>query len=75
VYKSLQEGAISGSLGHQKLFSQLVGDYTERQQIDTNIQAKIVVFSPGKMPDDVREKRERETDENGVQIIDTTFDD
>jgi len=76
VYKSLQEGAISGSLGHQKLFSQLVGDYTERQQIDHNVKAKIVVFSPtpGVIPEDVREKRERETDKDGVQIIDTTFD-
>jgi len=56
VYKSLQEGAISGSLGHQKLFSQLVGDYTERQQIDHNLKAKIVVFSPSNIiPDDVKE--------------------
>jgi len=75
VYRSLRDRAISGSGFHQKLYSQLVGDYTERQQIDHNVKAKIVVFSPGKMPDDVREKRERETDEHGVQIIDTTFDD
>jgi len=74
VYRSLRDRAISGSGFHQKLFSQLVGDYTERQQIDHKLQAKMVLFSPGKMPDDVREKRERETDEHGVQIIDTTFD-
>ncbi len=74
VYKSLQERAIEGSLGHQKLFSQLVGDYTERQQIDHNVKAKMVLFSPGKMPDDVRKEREAEEDEHGVQIIDTTFD-
>jgi len=75
VSKSLVDGAISGAHADRKLFFQLTGDLVERQQIDTNIKAKIVVFSPGKMPDDVREKRERETDEHGVQIIDTTFDD
>jgi len=75
VYKSLQERAISGSGFHQKLFSQLVGDYTERQQIDHKLQAKMVLFSPGKMPEDIRKEREAEQDEHGVQIIDTTFDD
>ena len=75
VYRSLRDRAISGSGFHQKLYSQLVGDFTERQQVDHNVKAKIVVFSPGKMPEDIREKRERETDEHGVQIIDTTFDD
>lgn len=75
VYKSLQERAISGSGFHQKLYSQLVGDYTERQQIDHNVKAKIVVFSPSSvMPDDIRKEREAEEDEHGVQIIDTTFD-
>jgi len=74
VYKSLQERAISGSGFHQKLFSQLVGDYTERQQVDHNVKAKMVLFSPGKMPEDIRKEREAEQDENGVQIIDTTFD-
>ena len=74
VSKSLVDGAISGAHADRKLFFQLTGDLVERQQIDTNIKAKIVVFSPGKMPEDIREKREKETDENGVQIIDTTFD-
>jgi len=75
VYKSLLDRAISGSGFHQKLYSQLVGDYTERQQVDHNIKAKIVVFSPSSiMPEDIRKEREAEEDENGVQIIDTTFD-
>jgi len=75
VYKSLQERAMSGSFNHQKLYSQLVGDYTERQQIDHNVKAKIVVFSPSSvMPEDIRKEREAEEDEHGVQIIDTTFD-
>ncbi len=76
VYKSLQERAISGSYNHQKLFAQLTGDLVERQQVDHNIQAKIVVFSPGNViPDDVKEIRAKERDKDGVQIIDTTFDD
>jgi len=74
VTKSLVNGAISGKGIQQKLYYQLTGDLVERQQVDHNVKAKIVVFSPGKMPDDVREKRERETDKDGVQIIDTTFD-
>jgi len=74
VYKSLQERAISGSLGHQKLFSQLVGDYTERQQVDHTVQAKIVVFSPGKIPQDLVDEYAEQVDENGVQIIDHEFD-
>ena len=76
VYKSLLEGAISGSAAHTKLFAQLTGDLVEHHKVDHNIKAKIMVFSPSSvMPDDVREKREKETDEHGVQIIDTTFDD
>ena len=74
VSKSVVEGAMSGTAAQQKLYFQLTGDLVERQQVDHNLKAKIVVFSPGKMPDDIREKRERETDEHGVQIIDTTFD-
>jgi len=76
VYKSLQERAISGSGFHQKLYSQLVGDYKEHHKVDHNIQAKIVVFSPtpGIIPEDIKEKKEREKDKDGVQIIDTTFD-
>jgi len=74
VSKSVVEGAMSGTSADKKLYFQLTGDLVEEQQVDHNVKAKIVVFSPGKMPDDVREKREKETDENGVQIIDTTFD-
>jgi len=75
VTKSLVEGAISGTHADRKLFFQLTGDLVERQQVDHKLQAKMVLFSPGKMPDDIREQREKETDEHGVQIIDTTFDD
>ncbi len=58
VSKSVVEGAMSGTSADKKLYFQLTGDLVERQQIDHKLQAKIVVFSPGKMPDDVREKRE-----------------
>ncbi len=71
VYNSMSERAISGSYAHQKLFAPLTGDLVERQQIDTNIKAKIVVFSPGSViPKDVQEEFDRQKDENGVQIID-----
>jgi len=76
VYNSMIERAISGSAAHTKLFAQLTGDLVERQQVDHNVKAKIVVFSPSSvMPEDIRKEREAEEDENGVQIIDTTFDD
>ncbi len=75
VYDSMTKRALSGSLGHQKLYSQLVGDYTERQQINHNLGAKIVVFSPGNViPDDVKEIREKERDKDGVQIVDMSMD-
>ena len=76
VSKSVVEGAMSGTSADKKLYFQLTGDLVEKQQVDHNVQAKIMVFSPSTsiMPADVREKRERETDEHGVQIIDTTFD-
>ena len=74
VYRSLRNGAISGTHADRKLFFQLTGDLVERQQINHNLKSMITVFSPGKMPDDVREKRERETDEHGVQIIDLEYD-
>ncbi len=76
VYNSMRKRAISGSLGHQKLFSQLTGDLVERQQINHNLQAKIVVFSPGNViPDDVKEIRAKERDKDGVQIVDMSMDD
>jgi len=77
VYRSLRDRAISGTHADRKLFFQLTGDLVEHHKVDHNIQAKIVVFSPtpGVIPEDIREKRERETDKDGVQIIDTTFDD
>jgi len=73
VYKSLQERAIEGSLGHQKLFSQLIGDYTERQQIDHR--HAVIVSSPlsSQVPADIKrkelEQKEKDKDVIEVEII------
>jgi len=76
VSKSVVEGAMSGTHADKKLYFQLTGDLVEKQQVDHNIKAKIMVFSPSSvMPEDIRKEREAEQDEHGVQIIDTTFDD
>jgi len=74
VYNSMSERAISGSYAHQKLFAQLTGDLIERTESTQNIQAKIMVFSPTTIPEDIQELRKKERDENGVQIIDLEFD-
>jgi len=76
VSKSLVDGAISGTHADRKLFFQLTGDLVEHTRVDHNIQAKIVVFSPspGVIPEDIKEKKEREKDKDGVQIIDLDFD-
>ena len=46
-----------------------------KQEIDHKVQGQPFVFSPGIMspiiiPDDVQEEYDKQTDENGVQIID-----
>ncbi len=73
VYKSLQERAIEGSLGHQKLFSQLVGDYTERQQIEHR--HAVIVSSPlsSEIPADIKrkqlEKQKKKEEVIDVEVI------
>jgi len=74
VSKSVVNGAISGTHADRKLFFQLTGDLVERQQVDHNIQAKIVVFSPSGIPQDIQEERAKERDKDGVQIIDLEYD-
>ena len=71
VYKSLQDRAIEGSLGHQKLFSQLIGDYTERQQIDHR--HAVIVSSPlsSEIPADIKRKElEQQEKKDKEKIID-----
>jgi len=76
VYRSLRDRAISGTHADRKLFFQLTGDLVERQQVDHNVQAKIVVFSPGNIiPKDVQEIRAKERDEHGVQIVELDEED
>ena len=76
VYKSLQDQAISGSLGHQKLFSEIVGDRKDKLEIDHKVTGLFACFSPNPniMPEDIKRKR-KEMKPNGVQIIDVDLDD
>lgn len=37
VYKSLHGKAISGSLGHQELFAEIVGDNKKRVEVDHKV--------------------------------------
>jgi len=71
VYKSLQDQAISGSLGHQKLFSEIVGDVKNKLEIDHKVTGLFACFSPSPnvMPEDIKRKR-KEMKPDGVQIID-----
>ena len=76
VYKSLQERAISGSLGHQKLFSEIVGDVKNKLEINHKVTGFFACFggSPSVMPDNVKEQRKK-LKPDGVQIIDVDLDD
>ena len=76
VYKSLRDKAISGSGFHQKLFSQLVGDYKERQEIDHKVTGLFAVVGsdPNIIPKDLIEK-DKITKPDGVQIVDIEYDD
>jgi hypothetical protein len=70
VYQSLQEKAISGSLGHQKLFAEIVGDSKNRLEVDHNITGLFHVFGGStQMPAQLREEHEA-SKPNGVQLID-----
>ena len=74
VCRSLRKGAISGTHADRKLYFQLTGDLIERTESTQNMQAKIVVFSPSTIPEDIQKIREKERDKDGVQIIDLEFD-
>ena len=76
VYKSLQEKATSGSLGHQKLFSEIVGDVKNKVEVNHKVTGLFACFSPNPnvMPEDIKRKR-KEMKPNGVQIIDIDLDD
>lgn len=75
VDNSMVNGAISGSSKLIELYYKKQGEIIDRQQVDHNIQAKIVVFSPGNViPDDVKEIRAKERDKDGVQIVDMSMD-
>jgi len=76
VYSSITNKAISGSLGHQKLFSEIVGDVKNKVEIDHKVTGLFACFSPNPniMPEDIKRRR-KEMKPNGVQIIDVDLDD
>ncbi len=76
VYKSLRDKAISGSGFHQKLFSQLVGDYKERQEVDHKVTGLFAVVGsdPNIIPADIKEW-DKVNKPNGKQIIDIDYED
>jgi len=76
VYKSLREKAISGSGFHQKLFSQLVGDYKERQEVDHKVTGLFAVVGsdPNIIPKDIVEN-DKVIKPDGKQIIDIDYED
>ncbi len=76
VYKSLRDKAISGSGFHQKLFSQLVGDYKERQEVDHKMTGLFAVVGSDHniIPKDLIEK-DKIIKPDGKQIIDIDYED
>jgi aryl carrier-like protein len=74
VYDSLVKEAITGSLGHQKLFSELLGDRRNKLQIDHNVTGLFAVFSGSTIPDDYQEDLKK-MKPDGVQIVDVEIED
>jgi len=76
IYKSLQQRAISGSLGHQKLFSEIVGDRKDKVEIDHRVTGFYAIAgpSPNIIPQDIIES-DKINKPNGVQIIDVDYED
>ena len=76
VYKSLVLEAISGSLGHQKLFSEIVGDHKNKLEVDHRVIGLFAVVGPTNStpPADIQEMR-KEMKPDGVQIIDVEYED
>ncbi len=74
VYKSLTNQAITGSLGHQKLFSELLGDRRNKLQIDHKITGLFAVYSESTIPEDYHDDRKK-MKPNGVQIVDIEIED
>jgi len=76
VYSSLREKAISGSLGHQKLFSEIVGDRKDKLEIDHKITGLFAVVGPDPniIPADIKES-DKINKPDGKQLIDVTYED
>jgi len=76
VYSSLRDKAISGSLGHQKLFSEIVGDRKDKLEVDHKITGFFAVVGPSAniIPDDIVEN-DKVIKPDGKQIIDIDYED
>jgi hypothetical protein len=70
VYKSLRERAISGSLGHQKLFAEIVGDSKNKLEVNHNVTGLFAVFGGSTVIPSIIKKEDKINKPNGVQIID-----
>jgi hypothetical protein len=67
VYKSLQERAIDGSLGHQKLFAQVCGDLVEKHETKHDIGLTFVHFHD-QIPEDILEERRKAKEANVIDV-------
>jgi hypothetical protein len=74
IYRSLANKAICGSLGHQKLFSELLGDRQNKLQVDHNITGLFCVYSGSTIPEDYQDDRKK-MKPDGVQIVDIEIED
>jgi hypothetical protein len=67
VYKSLREMAIDGSLGHQKLFAQVVGDLIEKHEHKHDVGLTFVHFHD-QIPDDILEERRKAKEAKVIEV-------
>lgn len=60
VYRSLREGALSGSAQHLKLFAQLTGDLVEQQKVQHEHKIYIATPTGNVIPKDIQEQHKRD---------------
>jgi hypothetical protein len=75
VYKSLRERAISGSLGHQKLFAEIVGDSKNKVEVNHKVTGLFAVFGGGSGTPQWIKEEDKINKPNGVQIINAEIED
>jgi hypothetical protein len=75
VYKSLREKAISGSLGHQKLFAEIVGDSKSKVEVNHKVTGLVHVFGGSTTIPSIIKEEDKINKPDGVQIIDAEIED